>query len=364
MTNNGRIASIDWLRGVIMVLMALDHTRYYFTNVQHAPEDMSQTWLALFLTRWVTHFCAPLFFLLSGMSAYLRGRKSSARDLRLYLLTRGLMLVVLELTFVGFAWTFNPGYSIGGVIWCLGWSMVILAALVGLDLRILLAISLAVIAGHNLLEGVPLPLLRDMGTVKGFFILYPFVPWSAVMILGYACGRVFQWSERRRVFLTAGVGAIVLFAILRLTNIYGDPSHFRSYGSWDMTTIAFLNVEKYPASLQFLLMTLGPAFVVLALVERGDPFITLLGRVPLFFYVLHLYLIHTMALVVAKASGQPAGWLGWGGVFPRLPPDGYGYDLPVVYAVWIFATVVLYLSCRVWVNTDFKQVGVRVAQVD
>ena len=363
---NGRIVAIDCLRGVIMVLMALDHTRYYFSNVQHAPEDLAHTWMALFLTRWVTHFCAPLFFFLSGMSAYLRGRKTGVRDLRRYLVTRGLMLVVLELTIVGFAWTFNPGYSIGGVIWCLGWSMVILAALAGLDFRILLGIAIAVIAGHNLLDGISLPLIRNLGTVRGFFILYPFIPWFAVMMLGYACGRVFELApeRRRRVLLAAGMGSIALFAILRLTNLYGDPSQFRSYGSWDLTTIAFLNVEKYPASLQFLLMTLGPGLIALALIERGNGALVLFGRVPLFFYVVHLYLIHALALVVAKLNGQPDGWLGWGGVFPTKPSPGYGYDLPVVYAVWVFATIVLYLSCRVWVNTDFKHIGVRVAKVN
>lgn len=351
MTNN-RIASIDWTRGVIMVLMALDHARYYFSDLQFQPEDMAHTWLALFATRWVTHFCAPLFFHLAGMSAWLRGRKTGLRDLRRYLFTRGLLLVVLELTIVGFAWTFKPGFGIGGVIWCLGWSMVILSALVGLDARILLGVSIAVIAGHNLLDGIALPLIRNVGTVHGFFILYPLIPWFAVMVLGYACGVVFEWTpeRRRRVLLVAGVLAIALFAVLRVTNAYGEPSDFKSYGSWELTTIAFLNVEKYPASLQYLLMTLGPGFIALALMERkADPFFVLFGRVPLFFYILHLYVIHTMALLVALISGQPHGWLGWGGTFPTRPPAGYGYGLPGVYAAWIAATIVLYACCRWWV---------------
>jgi len=367
-----RIASIDWLRGVVMVLMALDHVRFFFTNVPLPPENMQRTWLALFMTRWVTHFCAPLFFFLAGVSAFLSGRRRP--DASRWLATRGMWLVLLELTVIGFGWNFTPGYSFAGVIWALGWSMVILSLVVRLDVRFVAALSLVVIAGHDLLARIRpesfgrLDVLWRLLHVPGparvgsheWLVLYPLIPWFAVMSLGYACGVVWTWdSPRRRQFLLwSGTAATLLFIALRVANAYGNPASggssnqpFTVYSDTAKTFISLLNVAKYPPSLQFLLMTLGPSLIVLWIAERWLTSQTMLitfGRVPMFYYICHLYLIHIAALAIAVAMGQPSQWLGWRGDQSVIPPPGYGYGLPVVYAVWAGIVAILYAPCRMF----------------
>jgi uncharacterized membrane protein len=372
-----RVLAIDWLRGVVMVLMALDHVRFFFTDLHFAPENIDRTTLALFMTRWVTHFCAPLFFFLAGTSAYLTGLRRGEPPSR-HLLMRGLWLVALELTVIGFAWNFRPGYSFAGVIWALGWSMVILAAVARLDVRVITVLSIVVLSAHDLLNTVSAsafgpfePLWRilhvpgevHIGPVT-WFILYPLIPWFAVMTLGYAAGPIWTWSiERRgRFLITVGGATTALFLVLRLTNAYGNPRGtssgrvpFAVYQESSKTLISLVNVCKYPPSLQFLLMTLGLSMIVLAIADawlerRGaralsGVFITF-GRVPFFYYVCHLYLIHLLALLVAHIDGQPSQWLGWYGDQSALPPPEYGYDLPVIYGVWIVVTAALYLPCR------------------
>jgi len=338
-----------------MVLMALDHVRYYFTDRQFSPEELDRTTLALFLTRWVTHYCAPAFFFLAGTAAFLGGATKRR------LVTRGLMLVALELTIVGFAWTFNPGYSIGGVIWSLGWSMVLLAALTFLPIAAIAAFGLILIFAHDLLPvgGGPIgTVLHGIGVIHvgplPWFVLFAIVPWCGVMAAGYAIGALYRIDEarRRRILMVMGIVATLLYVLLRFTNLYGNPWPYEPQPTTSITIAAFLNVAKYPPSLQFLLMTLGPMLIALALLDGireprgiGRP-IQLFGRVPLFFYVVHIYAIHGLALVVALISGQPWQWLGWGGRFPRKPPDGYGYGLPVVYLVWILVVIALYFPCR------------------
>lgn len=385
-----RIDSVDFLRGLVMVLMALDHTRLYFTSVQFGPEDGQRTWLALFLTRWVTHFCAPVFFLLAGLSASLM--QSSGRtvaDVAGFLWRRGLWLILLELTVVGFAWSFNPGWSLGGVIWALGWSMVVLSVLVRLPVVWVGAFAAITICLHNVCDGVAAASFGSWGwlwtvlcrpgglripfTQTNYFILYSLVPWAGVMALGYALGPVFECTaeRRRKVLSGAGIAMIAAFALLRATNLYGNPAKPFTRGSagvfsiqptLDATVIAFLNTEKYPASLQYLLMTIGPALVFLALADAwnrdaGPPLLTrwivTIGRVPMFFYIVHLYLIHLLAIAVGVVSGQPWGWIGWGGSLPVGTPDGYGYGLPVVYLFWALAVGLLLVACT-W-YADFKR---------
>lgn len=356
--------AIDFMRGAVMVLMALDHVRTFFSDVAFAPEDVQHTWMALFLTRWVTHFCAPLFFLLAGTSAYLSGVRRGPGALSSHLWRRGAWLIVLELTLVGFAWSFKPGSSFAGVIWCLGWSMMILAALIRLPRPMLAAIAIAVIAGHDLLDGVSPKTFGAFGWLWRFlhvpgravlpggirdFVLFPIVPWFAVMALGYALGPWFSVPlvRRTKTFLIAGAAATALFAILRLTNAYGNPptsfipggpGFFRVFPTAEMTTIAFLDTEKYPPSLQFLLMTLGPSLVAFAAVDRlfarrqnllaaAKPVIVF-GRVPFFYYVCHLYLIHIAALIATKVTGRD------------------GWSLGVVWLTWIAVVIVLYVPCR------------------
>jgi uncharacterized membrane protein len=379
-----RFASIDLLRGIVMVLMALDHVRFFFTNLSFPPENLHFTWMSLFLTRWVTHFCAPAFFLLAGTGAAIAGARSRSRSqVARFLWTRGLWLIALELTFIGFSWQFIPGYSFAGVIWCLGCSMLILSVLVRGPVGLTGAFGAALILLHNLTDHVrpeafgalapawrilhitgPVQMNAQIGAVQ-WFVLFPIVPWVGVMAVGYWMGELYrQNAERRQRFLImAGWLMTAAFLLLRLTNSYGNPTVPGSSGAsalfhWQptisLTVINLLNVQKYPPSLQFLLMTLGPCLLALVCLERMragsilsraiQP-IEVFGRVPMFYYVIHLYLIHLAALVVAVLWGQPSAWLKFGGL-PLEDRTGYGHGLPFVWALWIAVVVLLYFPCR------------------
>src|SRR5437588_6328941 len=291
---SSRIWSVDVLRGLVMVLMALDHTRDYLTYLRFQPEDLAHSYPALFFTRWVTHFCAPMFFFLAGTGAFLlRSRSGSTGRVARFLWTRGLWLIVLEVTVIEYAWTFVP-WQFGGVIWSLGCAMIILGVLVWLPEPVILAFGLLVVGAHDLTDGVKLQslgsfaplwsLLHRTGTVPHteFFVLFPILPWAAVMALGYVFGRVLLRSgeDRRRLTLRLGLVATLLFVCLRAFNAYGNPTAdvaFNSDGAWHskamwvITLVAFLDVEKYPPSLQFLLMTLGPSLIFLAYLDRVRP---------------------------------------------------------------------------------------------
>lgn len=359
-----RVTSVDLVRGIVMVLMALDHTRDYFSNLRFQPEDLSKATPFLFATRWITHFCAPTFFLLAGVGASLAisGGKST-KEVSRFLLTRGLWLVFLELTITAFGWNFRLGAPfLLLVIWALGWSMVILSVLVFLPGKVVAAISVLTIVGHNLLDGVgagsmtgggPLwHLLHQPGLVSQsplVIVGYPLIPWFAVMAVGFAFGDVFRWepARRRRFLLQAGAIAIVAFIILRFLNGYGNPQPWTSERTGALTVAAFLNVLKYPPSLDYLLMTLGPTFIALAVLEdaRGTfaRAVSVYGKVPMFYYVLHLYLIHTLAYAFAM-------WQGGDGSFLSLDvesfPKWYGTSLPGVYLAWAIVVLALYVPCR------------------
>jgi len=380
-----RLYSVDLLRGIVMILMALDHVRFFFTNLPFQPENMAHTYPTLFLTRWVTHFCAPVFFLLAGTGSYLSlasGR--TVVQVSGFLWKRGLWLVFLELTFIGFAWAFYPGGSFAGVIWCLGWSMLILSLLIRLPLVWLTSLSIATIVGHDLLDNVRPDIFGRFAWlwrilhVKGplhvgsldYYVLFPLVPLFAVMAAGYALGWILTLPKTMRIkrLLQIGVGMTALFLLLRVTNLYGNPTTpsmrgapeiFRVQSSIGMTMVDFLNVEKYPPSLQFLLMTLGPSLIALALLEFVDmrapmgniwKYILTFGRVPMFYYIIHLYWIHSLAWLVARMLGQPSDWLGWKG--SGGAPTGYGHGLPFIYAMFFVSIFVLYFPCR-WME-DLK----------
>lgn len=368
-----RVEGIDLVRGVIMILMALDHARFFVTSVPFPPEDMRHTWPALFFTRWVTHFCAPLFFFLAGTSAWLSSEGAEPGAARRHLATRGALLIVLELSIVGFAWNFTPGYSFAGVLWCLGWSMVALALLRGIPARWLAALSLAVLAGHDLSAGIDPKstgafepfwrLLHVPGnaTILGreWLVLWVLVPWFAVMALGYACGAVWRMepARRQRSLAAAGGAAVGLFVVLRTMNGYGNPVGgaggrlpFQVYDDPWMTVVSLLNVSKYPGSLQFLLMTLGGGLLALAAADRISiahaggavrNVVAVFGRVPMFFYVAHLYVIHLLALGLAIVTGQSWSWLWWRGA--PYPPQGFGHGLAMVYLIWAIAVGLLWL---------------------
>lgn len=370
----GRLESIDFMRGLVMVIMAIDHTRDFFTNLAFEPENLERTWYALFFTRWITHFCAPLFFFLAGTGAYFYGMKRTTRELQRFLVTRGLWLAVVEFTIVGFAWTFVAPWGFFGVIWSLGFSMIILAGFVRLPVKWLAGLSIAVICLHDLFDKVrPVQfgqhwawvwsLLHVKSGVNIFgwqeFVLFPLVPWCAVMGAGYVFGALLQRNDRRVWMKRVGVAMTIAFILLRLTNIYGNPPALRggvTPGDWhvqptlEKTIILFLDTEKYPPSLQFLLMTLGPSLLLLGWLDGRrlsgiGRAIVVFGRVPMFFYVLHLYLIHALAVGVATVMGQPYSWLLHGGFWFFPLPDGYGHNLPFVYLMWAIVVAVLYFPC-------------------
>jgi len=357
--------AVDLLRGIVMVVMALDHARDFFGDLRLDPTDLGRTTPALFFTRWITHFCAPVFVLLAGAGARLslfRGR--SRGSLARFLVTRGAWLVVLEVTLVGFGWSFDftPPFLALQVIWAIGASMVLLAPLLRLPPRAVGLLGLAIVAGHNALDGLsseslgPLAgawrLLHEhvpLTTVGGVFVFnhYPLLAWFGVLAVGYGFGDVLQREPdaRRRVLLRAGLLATAAFVALRASNLYGDPRPWSTQGSALFTVLSFLNCEKYPPSLLYLLMTLGPALLALAAFGAGRGSLArafvVFGRVPLFYYLLHVPLIHLMA---AAASWREAGpvMLEHPGAFPRGTVHGLGG----VYLAWLVAVALLYPLCR------------------
>lgn len=372
-----RLDSVDVLRGVVMILMALDHTRDYFGNAAADPTNLATTSAPLFFTRWVTHFCAPVFFLLTGTGAYLSGRRRSPAGLARFLLTRGLWLVLLEVTVMRAFWQFNADYRVTllTVLWALGWSMVALAALVRLPPRVVLAVGVAMIALHDLADALPAAAFGALAplwtvlhrpgpvlvTPHAFvFAAYPLVPWIGVMAAGYGLGPVFSWApERRRaVLLRSGVALTLGFVLLRALNGYGDPRPWAAQPSAGLTALSFLNASKYPPSLLFLLMTLGPALVALGALDgwlagRPTPRVLrpalVIGRVPLFYYVLHVVLLHALAAVVCAARYGAVHWMFESPSidrFPVTPPPGWPAPLPLVYLAWLTVVVLLYPCCR------------------
>ena len=375
-----RLDSIDVLRGLVMVIMAIDHTRDFLSHdlMYFHAVDLTKTHGALFLTRWITHFCASVFCFLAGTGAFLSFRRGKTKgELAQFLLTRGLWLVLLEITIVQFGWMFHFELpNGGGVIWALGWSMVALAALIYLPLWAIATFGLVMIAGHNLLDPitpeafgsfswlwkvlhVPGPI--RLGPHWEFFTAYPLVPWIGVMAAGYAFGAIVKLDppQRRKWLLWLGLGLTAAFVLIRGANVYGDPDPWSVQRSSLFTVLSFINCHKYPPSLLYLLMTLGPALMFLRITDRDlgkywRPFIVF-GRVPLFYYLLHLYLIHAIALLISYARhGGPAG-LFYGPVddFASKYPADYGFGLVGIYSVWLLVILLLYPLCRWW--AELKQ---------
>jgi uncharacterized membrane protein len=372
-----RLESIDIVRGLVMVFMAIDHTRDYFTYLRFAPENLAQTYYALFFTRWITHFCAPLFFFLAGTGASFYGSRRTPSELSHFLWTRGLWLIVVEFTLVGFAWTFVAPFGFFGVIWALGASMLIMAAAVRLPIRWLGALAVLMIVGHDLLDKIrpqqfgSFAWLWSIVHVRGgvdlaggvfSLVLFPIIPWVGVMAAGYVFGALYRHDQhdRRRLMILLGMSMIVAFALLRATNLYGNPPVGLggvSQGDWhvqptfEKTLILFLDVEKYPPSLQYLLMTLGPGILLLGLLDGKTATgifkpLLVFGRVPMFYYILHLYLIHLLAVVMAVLFHQPVAWLLHGAFILNDTPPGYGHGLLFIYLMWLTALVMLYFPCR------------------
>ena len=365
-----------------MVIMALDHTRDFVSYLRFAPEDMAHTYGALFFTRFITHFCAPVFAFLAGAGAFLSTmRGKSIPQVSRFFFTRGLWLLFLELTVVDYAWGFVPWVH-AGVIWILGWSMVTMALIVRLPLRWIAVLGLAIIATHNLLDRInPLSfgrfywlwiLLHSHGRIPVtanflFSVKYALIPWVGVMAVGFAFGKLLLRPDRRKWILTIGISATLLFFLLRGFNGYGNGiaglpfGYPRSAGPWSvqptlsLTVISFFNVLKYPPSLDYLLVTFGPSLMLLGLLDRAKAvrgpsrILGVYGRVPLFYYLLHIYLIHILANVAALAFRQPI-WHGSVIADFAQKPLGYGHGLPFVYVMWVLVIAILYVPCLWFMN--------------
>jgi uncharacterized membrane protein len=351
-----RIVSVDVLRGLVMAIMALDHTRAFFSDTGFNPRDVTEP--ALFLTRWVSHMCAPAFIFLAGLSAFLYGLGRPTGDLSRFLFTRGLWLILIDFTLIKFGWRleFDLFRMTGGIIFVIGLSMITLAALVWLPRWAIAGLTFAIIAGHNLLDGIRAEelagapwawhLLHEPGRIylgdgALLYVLYPLIPWIGVMAAGYLLGPAMQLEARPRQWVLFQLGAAITlgFIVLRATNLYGDPAPWLVQETWLGTLLSFLNCEKYPPSLLYLMMTLGPALLLLASFEHAKGsfarFLSVFGQVPFFYYVVHIYLIHLLAVATAFAMT---------GDFVRSPEIGIG--LGGVYLVWLLVLVLLYPVCR------------------
>jgi uncharacterized membrane protein len=373
-----RIASIDVMRGLVMVIMALDHARDFFhaDAFLYDPTDLTQTTPFLFLTRFITHFCAPTFVLLAGTSAFLGQQRKPKKQLSYFLLSRGLWLVLLELTVIRFSMVFQLHYdvSIFQVIWAIGFCMILLAVVIHLPFKAILSLGLLITFGHDLLHAITLESgdpffivwtfvhqanFIELMPGKSAFVPYPFLPWFGIMVLGYCLGHWYQKGfhgrVRKKLLFRTGALAIGLFVALRYFNLYGDPAPWTQQKDLVFTLLSFINVTKYPVSLQYTLLTLGPVLIILSLFEKGraqvlQPFVVI-GRVPLFYYILHFYLLHLAALILFMIrSGQGLGEIdfhfnaGFGGL-----PRGDGYPLGAAYIAWIAVVLILYPVCK-WYN--------------
>jgi uncharacterized membrane protein len=369
-----RIQSVDLLRGVIMIIMALDHVREFFGTPGINPTDLDHTTVALFFTRWITHFCAPVFFLLTGTGAFLSLRRKSKAELSRFLFTRGLWLIFLEAVIMRclslqFNFDFRVTFLI--VLWALGWSMIVLAALVHLPTWLVTAFGVVMIATHNLLDSVSAASFGALAPVWSIlhvpavlistprftvFETYPLIPWVGVTAVGYGLGQVYRWEpERRKAFLLRlGIFLSAAFVVIRWLNIYGDPARWSTQSSPLFSVLSFLNTTKYPPSLLFLLMTLGPALLLLWAVNDGTPrFLRpalLVGKVPLFYFVIHMTIAHLLAVIVCFAQYGHVHWMFESPTLAQYPfttPPGWGFDLAGVYVMWAVVVIILYPLC-VW----------------
>lgn len=373
-TKKYRIESLDLLRGLVMIIMALDHTRdfFHYDAFLHDPLDPASTTPFLYFTRWVTNFCAPVFVFLAGTSVFLQSQRKSTSELSTFLFKRGMWLVFVEVFIIGFAWTFDFSFSVFilGVIWAIGVSMICLSFLIRFSYKTILAIGLLIVAGHNVFDyfdwaqkefwwdmlrngdfaTYPLPDGREV------VIIYPFVPWLGLMLMGYCFGIFFTPSTdpgyRKSMLLRYGTGLTLLFFLLRWVNVYGDQDPWKNLGSFTTTAMSFMDAEKYPPSLLYMCITIGPALLFLAFFEQSKGriarIIQVYGRVPFLYYVLHFYLLHILCMVLFVERGH---------AITEQTPEifgipfnyviiGEGYSLKGVYLIWILLVAALYPVCH------------------
>lgn len=374
-----RIQSVDILRGLIMLIMALDHVRDFFhvTAMTDDPTNLATTTPWLFFTRWITHYCAPTFVFLSGVSAHLSGLKKTKKEQSIFLIKRGVWLVLVDIIIMTLAITFNPLYNviILQVIWAIGFSMIILGLLIRTSLAVIVVVGALIVFGHNVFDYIKVSDATIAGKLVGalltnahtfqplsserfIFVFYTAIPWTGVMLLGYAFGIYFKPSVsatvRKDILVRWGFAVLAFFIVMRYINYYGDPAPWSRQKNGIYTLISFLNTTKYPCSLLYICMTLGPSILMLALFENvrsklTDVFIVY-GKVPFFYYVLHFYLIHFLLVILFFATGHSANQI----VDPKtiflFRPEHFGYGLPVVYLIWLFVIAVLYKPCKRFVE--------------
>jgi uncharacterized membrane protein len=366
-----RIDSIDILRGIIMIIMALDHVRDFFHTgaMTSNPTDPATTTPILFFTRWITHFCAPVFVFLAGTSAFLTGTKRTKKELSVFLLKRGLWLIVLEIAIFNFLFSFDPLYHFVGlqVIWVSAVSMILLAALIYLPVPVLFILGLIIVGGHNILDNfnstdqqnVPLgwsilhqQSFRFYTETRSFMVLYPLLPWPGIMLLGYCLGSLYANGydavKRRRKLILFGSIGIVVFFVVRWINVYGDLFPWTEQKTTTATVLSFFNVTKYPPSLLYTCMTIGPALLVLAWIEKARKkwmdITVVYGRVPMFYYLLHFFVIHLLCMIVFFATGHKMSEATSGLMLFR--PNEFGFPLGVTYLIWIAVVAGLYPLCK------------------
>ncbi len=378
---NNRVRSIDLLRGVVMIIMALDHTRDLFHDqaLLQDPLNIDTTTPSLFFTRWITHICAPVFVFLSGTSIYLQSLRKTRKQLSRFLFTRGLWLIFLELAVMTLIMTFDIRYSffLLVVIWAIGISMVLMSALIWLSYKWIIALGLIIIFGHNLLDiyesdnqggfSVFYSLLHRQAFLPFIHhhvlgILYPFLPWTGLMMVGFAFGKLFDGTidvrRQRKTVAIIGYALIAIFICLRASNVYGDPSHWSVRDSSTYTLMSFLNTTKYPPSLLFICMTIGPALIFLAYMNsaknRITHLVTVFGRVPLFYYILHFFVLHLVSAMFTIGRGHSFNEAAKGapGIPFKFLFPGEGFSLGGVYIVWILLIVLLYPLCKLY--ADYK----------
>ncbi|HNP22803.1 MAG TPA: heparan-alpha-glucosaminide N-acetyltransferase domain-containing protein [Panacibacter sp.] len=369
-----RVNSIDILRGLVMLIMALDHVRDFFhlNSVTQNPTDLASTTPMLFFTRWITHFCAPTFVLLSGVSAFIAGQRKTKKELSRFLMQRGLWLIIVEIVVMTFALSFNPFYSVifFQILWALGFSMIMLGLLVKTSTKLILVTGLVLVFGHNIFDFIHLPDHSFGKTLVGIFlngaqtilpvgpgrfiaIFYTALPWTGIMLLGYSLGAFYQQpnaTKRRQLLFALGLCVTVLFVVLRSLNFYGDPSRWSTQKDGLFTFLSFINTTKYPPSLLFVCMTIGPALMLLSAIEKAqNKFSSILmvyGRVPFFYFVLHFYIIHLLCVIFFFATGFGVKDI----VDPVIPflfrPQKFGFDLWVVYVIWFCLIIFMYWPCR------------------
>ena len=381
-TTRQRVQSIDVLRGIVIVIMAIDHVRDFFyqvvveggATVATGPTDLATTTPELFFTRWITHFCAPIFVFLAGTSAYLMGLRRTKAELSRFLISRGIILILIEAIIITFGWTFNPFFNviIFQVIWAIGISMLILGLLIWLPIPVIFLIGAIIVFGHNLLDKASFSsnfegsFVADLMYYSQFsthtlwtnhivLIVYSFVPWLGVMLLGYCFGTLykngFDPQRRKKILVALGFGLLILFIVLRLINRYGDPVPWSDQPRGQIFSfLSFINLNKYPPSLDFLAVMIGGGMLMLALLEgtrnKLTAFFNVFGRVPLFFYILHFYLIHLMVVIVFFVQGYPMSSVTTPGNPFYFRPSDFGFGLLGVYIVWILVVAILYPLCK------------------